>query len=100
MESNLIMYKKITHTIVEEHFDYPITGNTSTESKMQGKAPQRYFPDGEQMSSNLPPSFCVSMDNNRCGNCLAYDPATKICGKFSALVRPEYVCAAWTAIPS
>jgi hypothetical protein len=52
------------------------------------------------MSSNLPPSFCMATDTNRCGNCLAFDPATTICGKFSALVRPEYVCAAWTAIPS
>jgi len=94
------MYKKITHTIVEEHFDHSMPTETSKEVKKTWKAPLRYFPDGEQMSSNLPPSFYMATDNNRCGNCLAFDPATTICGKFSALVRPEYVCAAWTAIPS
>jgi len=72
----------------------------SEEIKKTWKAPLRYFPNGEQMSSNLPPSFQVATGSNRCGNCLAYDPTTMICGKFSALVRPDYVCAAWTVIPS
>lgn len=94
------MYKRITHTIVEEHFDHPIAVEMSEGIKKTWKAPQRYYPNGEQMSSNLPPSFRVATDSNRCGNCLAFDPATMICGKFSAMVRPEYVCDAWTLIPS
>jgi len=94
------MYKKITHTIVEEHFDHPVIDEMSKEVKKTWKAPLRYFPDGEQMSSNLPPSFCIATDNNRCGNCLAFNSDTTICGMFAARVRPEYVCAAWTVIPS
>jgi hypothetical protein len=90
------MYKKITHNIVEEHFDHP----DAVEIKAQWKAPLRYYEDGQQISSNLPTSFFLATGENRCGNCLAFDPATTICSKFSAMVRPEYVCAAWTAIPS
>ena len=90
------MYKKITHTIVEEHFDNP----DAVDIKAQWKAPLRYYADGQQISSNLPPSFRVATDNNRCDNCLAFDPATTICSKWAAMVRPEYVCDAWTAIPS
>jgi hypothetical protein len=94
------MYKKITHTIVEEHFAHPTMNGMSKEVKKTWKAPQRYYSDGEQISCNLPPSFCIATEDSRCGNCLAYDPATTICGKFSARVRPEYACAAWTVIPS
>ncbi len=94
------MYKKITHHIVEEHFDHLVSAEMLNEIKKTWKAPLRYFLNGEQMSSNLPPSFRVATDNGRCGNCLAFDPATTICSKFSAMVRPEYVCDAWTAIPS
>lgn len=94
------MYKKITHTIVEEHFAHPTMSGMSKEVKKTWKAPQRYFPDGEQMSSNLPPSFLLATDNNCCGNCLAFDPATKICSKFSAMACSKYVCPEWTAIPS
>ena len=94
------MYKKITHTIVEEHFDHPSAVEMSEGIKKTWKAPLRYYADGEQMSSNLPPSFQVATGSNRCGNCLAFDPTTTICGKWAAMVRPEYICAAWTAIPS
>jgi hypothetical protein len=94
------MYKKITHTIVQEHFDHPSAASMSKEIKSTWKAPLRYYPNGEQMSSNLPPSFRVATDSKYCGNCLAFNPATFICAKWSALVRPEYVCDAWTAIPS
>lgn len=90
------MYKKITHTIVEEHFDNP----EDIDIKSEWKAPLRYYADGQQISSNLPTSFLLALGENRCDNCLAFNPATSICGKFSAMVRPEYVCAAWTAIPS
>lgn len=94
------MYKKITHTIVEEHFDHPMAAQIADGIKSEWKAPLRYYADGLQISSNLPPSFLLATGDNRCGNCLAFDPATTICSKFSAMVRPEYVCAAWTAIPS
>lgn len=94
------MYRKITHTIVEEHFDHPMAVEMAEETKKTWKTLLRYYDDGEQISYNLPPSFFPATDNNRCGNCLAFDPATTMCGKFSAMVRPEYVCAAWTAIPS
>jgi hypothetical protein len=94
------MYKRITHTIVEEHFEHPMAVEMSEGIKKTWKAPLRYFPNGEQMSSNLPPSFRVATGSDRCGNCLAFDPTTTICAKWSALVRPEYVCDAWTAIPS
>jgi len=94
------MYKKITHHIVEEHFDHPMAVELSEGIKKTGKAPLRYYADGEQISSNLPPSFVLATDNRRCGNCLAADTTTGICRKFSAMVRPDYVCAAWTAIPS
>jgi len=98
------MYKRITHTIVEEHFDDPMAGEIKAGLKFgqnkKVKLARRYYPDGEEISSNLPPSFCMAIDNRGCGNCLAFDPTTKMCSKFSATVRPEYVCAAWTAIPS
>lgn len=95
-----MMYRKITHNIVEEHFDHPMAVEMSEETKKTWNTSLRYYDDGEQISYNLPPSFLPATDNNRCGNCLAFDPATTMCGKFSAMVRPEYVCAAWTAIPS
>jgi hypothetical protein len=94
------MYKRITHTIVEEHFDHPLAVEISDGIKHTFKAPLRYYPNGEQISSNLPPSFRVATDSKSCGNCLAFNPTTAICGKWSALVRPEYVCDAWTAISS
>lgn len=90
------MYTKITHTIVEEHFDNP----DAVDIKAQWKAPLRYYTDGQGIPYNLPPSYAQATGENRCGSCLAFNPATSICGKFSAMVRPDYVCAAWTAIPS
>jgi hypothetical protein len=91
------MYKKITHNIVEEHFDHPDAVNI----KAQWKAPLRYYSNGVQISSNLPTSFRLATDNNKhCGNCLAFDATSTICSKWSAMVMPEYVCDAWTAIPS
>jgi hypothetical protein len=94
------MYKKITHSIVEEHFDHPEAVKLArTVNKPTWKAPLRYFPDGTQVSSNMPISFRLATGQQNCGNCLAYDSATGICSKWSALTRPEYVCDAWTAKP-
>lgn len=94
------MYTRITHTIVEEHFDHPMAVDVAEGIKKTRKVPLKCFPNGEQMSSNLPPSFRIAIGDNRCGNCLAFDPATAICSKWSAMVSPEYVCDAWTVIPS
>lgn len=94
------MYKRITHTIVEEHFDHPMAVEMSEGIKKTSMNMLRYYADGEQIASGLPPSYCMTTTEKKCGNCLAFDSATTICGKFSAMVRPEYVCAAWTAIPS
>lgn len=87
------MYKKITHTIVEEHFD------SIEDVKMSWKAPLRYYPDGEQISSNLPQSYRLTTNDNRCGTCTAFNPDTNICRAWSALVRPEYICDRWSPIP-
>ena len=51
------MYKRITHTIVEEHFDDPMAVELSEGIKKTSRAPLRYYPDGEEISSNLPPSY-------------------------------------------
>lgn len=92
------MYKKITHTIVEEHFDHPAAAQLSRNvNKSSWKAPLRYYSDGTQVSSNLPSSYRLSTGDQSCGSCLAYDSATGICSKWAALARPEYICDAWTA---
>ena len=51
------MYKRITHTIVEEHFDHPDAVAMAAESKSKGKAPLRYYADGQQIASDLPQSY-------------------------------------------
>lgn len=92
------MYKKITHTIVEEHFDHPLAAKLAKDiNKSSWKTPLRYYADGTQISSNLPQSYQVSSTASRCENCLAYNPETAICSQWSALVRPEYVCDSWVA---
>jgi len=88
------MYKRITHTIVEEHFDHPDAVNI----KAQWKAPLRYYADGQQIASDLPLSYQLATGENRCGNCLAFDSVRNTCNKWQLPVRAEYVCAAWTAI--
>lgn len=93
------MYKKVTHTIVEEHFDHPMAAQLAKDiNKSSWKAPLRYYSDGTQVSSNLPESYRVSATENRCDNCVKFNPATGICSRWAALVRPEYVCDSWTAI--
>jgi hypothetical protein len=93
------MYKKITHTIVEEHFDHPMATQIAKEvNKSSWKEPLRYYSDGTQISSNLPYSYRISASEQRCDSCLKFNPATNICSQWSALVRPEYVCDSWTAI--
>lgn len=87
------MYKKITHTIVEEHFD------SVNDAKVSWKAPLRYYDDGEQISSNLPQSYQVSTLASRCENCVAFNPDTSICRRWTALVRPEHICDQWSPIP-
>lgn len=88
------MYKKITHTIVEEHFDSAEAANINA----QWKAPLRYYEDGTQIASDLPASYQLATGENRCGNCLAFDSVKNTCTKWKLPVRAEYVCAAWTAI--
>ena len=94
------MYKKITHTIVEEHFDHPDAVEMSEGIKKTGKAPLRYYADGEQIASNLPKSYRPGTVENQCVNCLAFDPTRNVCKQWMLPVRADYVCAAWTAIPS
>ena len=92
------MYKRITHTIVEEHFDHPEAVAMSTESKSTGRAPLRYYADGQQIASDLPQSYQLAVGENRCGNCLAFDTTRNVCKQWMLPVRADYVCAAWTAI--
>ena len=92
------MYKRITHTIVEEHFDHPMAVEMSEGIKKTWKAPLRYYADGEQIASDLPESYRVAIDEKRCDNCLAFGASNNVCKKWMLVVRPEYVCAAWTAI--
>lgn len=84
------MYKRITHTIVEEHFDIP--------KKVKWKAPLRFYSDGEQISSSLPKSYQLATRDSKCGNCLAFDPIKNICMYWQTPVRADYVCGGWTAI--
>lgn len=88
------MYKKITHTIVEEHFDHPM----SAEIKSTFKPPLRYYADGQQIPSDLPMSYQLATGENHCGNCLAFDPTRSVCRHWMLPVRTEYVCPHWTAI--
>ena len=53
------MYKRITHTIVEEHFEHPMAVEMSEGVKKTFKAPLRYYTDGQQIASDLPPSYRV-----------------------------------------
>lgn len=92
------MYKRITHTIVEEHFDHPLAVEMSTDVKKTWKAPLRYYADGQQIASDLPPSYQLATGDNHCGNCLAFDSFNNSCKKWLLPVRSEYICGAWTAI--
>jgi len=102
------MYKKITHTIVEEHFDHPMATAVAKELRNSWKAPLRYYPNGEQIPSNLPESYSLATSDQRCENCAYFatvtgsvtGPDTPVCTKWQAVVRPEYHCAAWTPIVS
>jgi hypothetical protein len=55
----------------------------------------RKYPDGESIPDSLPSLYRPSP---LCNNCLAYVPDTKYCITWDAVVRPEYICAAWTPI--
>jgi hypothetical protein len=93
------VYKKITHSIVEEHFDHPLAVKMSQDvNKAQWKAPLRYYSDGTQIPTNLPMSYRLATSANGCMNCLAFNSATTMCSKWSEPVRPDYVCDAWTPI--
>lgn len=92
------MYKRITHKIVEEHFDHPMAIEMAEGIKKTWKAPLRYYPDGQQIASGLPPSYRLGTVQNQCGNCLAFDSSNNSCKKWMLPVRAEYICDAWTAI--
>jgi hypothetical protein len=92
------MYKKITHTIVEEHFDHPMAVEISEGIKKTWKAPLRYYPDGQQIASGLPTSYRVGTIEQQCGNCKAFDAAKSTCLHWLQPVRADYVCDTWTAI--
>lgn len=94
------MYKKITHTIVEEHFDHPVDFEIAEGIKKTSMNMLRYYADGEQIVSGLPPSYCMATTEKKCGNCLAFDPTKNICKQWQLPVRTDYVCAAWTAVPA
>ena len=94
------MYKRITHHIVEEHFDHPTAVEMSEGIKKTFKPPLRYYADGQQMASDLPPSYAIGTNEKNCGNCLAFNSSNNSCKKWMLPVRAEYVCAAWTLIPS
>jgi len=59
----------------------------------------RKYPDGVPIPDSLPGKYKMS---ERCDNCKAYVPSSvpgiKYCITWDALVRPEYVCAAWVPI--
>ncbi len=88
------MYKRITHTIVEEHFDHPM----AVDIKNTFKPPLRYYANGSQIASDLPASYRLGTAEQQCGNCLAFDASRNVCKKWMLPVRAEYVCDAWTAI--
>ena len=92
------MYKKITHHIVEEHFDHPLATQISKEIKGGFKPPLRYYPDGQQIASGLPMSYRLGSEEKHCGNCKAFDATKSACLHWKQPVRADYVCDVWTAI--
>lgn len=92
------MYSKITHTIVEEHFDHPIAATMSKEIKNEWKSPLRYYADGQQIASGLPQSYRLGTTEQSCRNCKAFDASSSACLKWLQPVRADYICDAWTAI--
>jgi hypothetical protein len=87
------MYKRITHTIVEEHFDNPPNSKTSWHY------PQRYYDDGSVIPYKLPQSYVLASGESSCANCLAYNPETSMCVRWDALVRPTYICDEYVSKP-
>jgi hypothetical protein len=55
----------------------------------------RKYPDGQSIPDSLPGKYRTS---ERCDNCAAYVSSTKNCLTWTAVVRPEYVCAVWKPI--
>lgn len=92
------MYKKITHHIIEEHFEHPMAVEMAEGIKKTWKAPLRYYADGAQIPSDLPQTYQLAVGNNRCGNCRAFDSSRNVCTYWQLPVRVEYVCPHWTAI--
>jgi hypothetical protein len=92
------MYKKITHTIVEEHFGHPMAADLAEKVKKKWKAPLRHYPDGEQIPSGLPVSYRLGTAEKECRNCQAFDATRSACLHWKQPVRADYLCDAWTAI--
>jgi hypothetical protein len=78
------MYKRITHNIVEEHFEKPVQ-----------QINRRYYPDGMLIPMELPQSYSPGSAEASCATCLARNPTNNWCAMWHALVRADYVCDAW-----
>jgi len=73
------------------------------------------YPDGEEVDSNLPPAYSYSTNTYKCQNCKYVrlgkpeeeqemqsefkDHKELYCTKFDAIVRGEYWCLKWEAMP-
>lgn len=83
------MYKRITHTIVEEHFDQPVTW----------LYPQRYYSNGEVIPYKLPQTYVLSaVPEQSCETCGYRNSTNNYCSRWDAVVRPEYTCSEWKPI--
>jgi hypothetical protein len=92
------MYKIITHTIIEEHFDNPADIANAVVSS--DTTIFRTYPDGSLIPFSLPISYVMASNAvPHCGNCVAYTANTGYCSTYDAAVESDYVCATWKAIP-
>jgi hypothetical protein len=73
----------------------------------------RFYPDNEEIPSNLPPTYkyrplavfnpnenIVDVGPPQCGNCIFFNQLNKNCSKWGALVRNTYHCKSWKVIPN
>ena len=88
------MYKVITHTIIEEHFDTP--GDLANAVTSSDTMIFRTYHNGEVIPFSLPISYAIATPGGaHCGNCAAYSDGW--CSTYDAVVNSGYVCATWRA---
>ena len=98
------MYKIITHTIIEEHFDNP--ADIANAMVSSDTVILRTYPNGTVIPSSLPYSYVIATTDQNCGNCLAFSANSANsanignCLTYCSTVRPEYVCATWKPVVS